>query len=100
MQFCIYRDHYGKEIVRVELGKTEVRSRKADWMRMSKFLDSYPHDDLYLVHSLSGKMLGMRRLHVSGKMLKRRLHVMGKILGTRRQNVRYGKIMSPAKCWL
>lgn len=56
--YFVARGHYGKEMVRVELGKKEVRSRRADWMRLSQFLDSYPHDDLYLVHSISGIMLG------------------------------------------
>ena len=45
-------------MVRVEVGKTEVRSRKAQWMRLSKFLDDYPHSDLYMVHSLTGSMKG------------------------------------------
>ena len=45
-------------MVRVEMGKTEVRSRKAQWMRLSNFLDDYPHSDLYMVHSLTGSMKG------------------------------------------
>ncbi|KAK7116780.1 hypothetical protein V1264_002400 [Littorina saxatilis] len=43
-------------MVRVEVGKMEVRSRKAHWMRMDKFLKDYLHSDLYMVHSVSGRL--------------------------------------------
>ena len=46
-------------MVRVEVGKTEVRSRKAQWMRLSNFIDDYPHSDLYMVHSITGSMKGV-----------------------------------------
>ena len=46
-------------MVRVEVGKKEVRSRRAQWMRLSNFIDDYPRSDLYMVHSIDGRLKGI-----------------------------------------
>ncbi|KAL8586201.1 hypothetical protein ACOMHN_021468 [Nucella lapillus] len=50
------REHFGTELVRVEVGKKEVRQRGAQFVRLHSFLHDYPSNDLYMVHSLKGPM--------------------------------------------
>jgi hypothetical protein len=49
------------ELVRVEVGKKEVRGRNPEWMRFNKFLSAYSHNNLYMVHSLTGAMKSNRK---------------------------------------
>lgn len=51
-----FRNYFGVNMVRVEVGKKEMRGRKAKWMRFRDYLEAYTHNDLYLVHSITGLM--------------------------------------------
>lgn len=51
-----FRERFGTELVRVELGKKEKRNRNAEWVRFSQFLEHYSLRDLYMVHSISGPL--------------------------------------------
>ncbi|XP_076443576.1 lysine-specific demethylase 8-like [Babylonia areolata] len=53
------RNHYGQEMVRVEIGKKEVRHRNAQWMRLNNFLSDYADNDLYMVNSIKDSMEGL-----------------------------------------
>ncbi|KAK7011953.1 lysine-specific demethylase 8 [Biomphalaria glabrata] len=64
------RKKYPNEPVKVETSKKEDRSKPPTWLTINQFLSYYTSEELYLVHSLDGKMSDMvlvpQNLHCGG----------------------------------